>query len=44
VHRFSVRERTGFAASPLNAPMHGAHYLDDDLLAGDEPGSAARPA
>jgi hypothetical protein len=24
----------GFAASPLVAPMHGAFYLDDDLLRG----------
>jgi len=38
VHRLSFRERASFAASPLHAPMHGAHYLDDDLLSGERPG------
>lgn len=38
VHRLELRERATFAASPLQAPMHGAFYLDDDLLAGGQQG------
>lgn len=38
VHRPSLRERATFAASPLRAPMHGAFYLDDDLLEGRQQG------
>lgn len=38
VHRPALQERASFAASPLTAPMHGAFYLDDDLLEGQPPG------
>ena len=42
VHRPILRERVTFAASPLRAPMHGALYLDDDLLEGEAPGLRER--
>lgn len=32
--RTAPAESPSFAASPLSAPMHGAFYLDDDLLDG----------
>lgn len=38
VHRPAPREQASFAASPLHAPMHGAFYLDDDLLKGQKQG------
>src|SRR5580765_4783710 len=31
---FAPPSAPAFAASPLSAPMHGAFYLDDDLLKG----------
>ena len=38
VHRLDLQERANFAASPLRAPMHGAFYLEDDLLDGQQQG------